>query len=312
MLLWCSELGAASMTRFRDTFRWLAVRHGEHRLTWGTALANLSVLGHIEADWESGQWAVAPTSLVTMPNSGGFALLVGGQPRWLLQSLNDLPQHPDQRVRELADSVIFQDGVPQPNGPSARYVAIEDEAAARELCAALGIQYVGWVADELAGMLPSLPTMLRERPTLLSAAGVEPRRMTSGGHDIWQECDDDTSDGAYEYKRHGPPRYVFRHSGVGFVADKRTVIYAELARTQRWVLRYDPSRRELLAPVRMQLPLPQSRAAVLNSGRLPQLIPADPRGTRTARTGYVRYINIDAPFAYAVANSLEQKLQMIG
>lgn len=308
LLLWCSEVGDGRLTAFRDCFDWLASRHAGVTVSWAAALANTSVLGHVEVDWDAGRWAVAPTSLVTMPNSGGLALLVGAQPRWLLRCLDQLPDDPDPALRRLADDVVFQPAVAQANAPSARYVLVADEASARRLCARLGIHYAGWVADELATMLPPLAKTLSERPGLSGPAGVEPRRMTGGGPQMWEPVEDDRADGTYEYKRYGPPRYVYRRRGRGFVADKRTAVYAELARTRRWVLRYDPGRRELLAPARMQLPLPHARAAVLNSGLLPAPARRPPGRAAAVADACVRYVNVDRPFAEAVAASLEQQL----
>lgn len=311
LFLWCSEVGHGTVASFRQSFSWLAETQGPSALTWAGALANFSALGHVEVDWERGKWAVAPTVLATMPNSGGFALLVGGQPRWLLRDLDRLEDHEDREIRELSADVVFQPPVIQRSGPSARYVAIENEDSAQDLCKRLGIHYGGWVADELAAMLPSLPTMLRERGELVGPAGIDPQRMTTGGRDQWAPCDTDRPDGAYVYKRHGPPHYVFRLEGRGFVADKRTVVYAELARTERWVLRYDAARREMLVPARMQLPMPHNRASVLNSGLLPTLSKPDPSGRPSVLDSCVRYINIDLPFAQTVARSLEQRLQLV-
>ncbi|GAA0711698.1 hypothetical protein Drose_01545 [Dactylosporangium roseum] len=314
LLLWCSERGEGSMRAFRETYEWLAGRAASAQLSWAVALTNLQHLGHVEVDWEQQHWAVAPPTLTTMSNSGGLALLVGAQPRYLLQRLDSLECDPDARVVALSASVLFHPRVPQPNGPSARYVAVEDEAAAQCLCELLGIHHGAWAADRLVAMLPSLPQMLRARPSLRGPAGIEPRRLVvseTSGQLEWRPCTDDSRSGAYEYQRYGVPRYVYRVGGVGFVADKRTVVYAELARIRRQVLHFNPGRRELLVPARHQLPLPQGRCAVLKSGLLP--VPVEVASTAGWRglARYVRYANIDEPFARAVAASLEQPLQLM-
>lgn len=311
LLLWCSELGQGQLRLFRETYEWLAGRGGPS-LSWGTVVANLQVLGHIEADWTHGTWAAAPTVLTTMSNAGGFALLVGARPRWLMERLEALDQDPDPGVRQLSASVILQPAVSQPGGPSARFVAVEDETVARQLCQSLGIHYGHWVADELATILPSLDAMLRARPTLLGPAGVEPRRMSPHGDGpMWQECDHDGVDGAYEYKRYGVPQYVFRQGGQRFMADKRTVVYAELARAARWVLRFDRAHRELIVPARMQLPLPQGRCAVLRSGLLPRPVPEARMSSNKFLRACLRHVNIDEDLARAIARSLGQQLQLI-
>jgi hypothetical protein len=163
-------------------------------------------------------------------------------------------------------------------------------------------------------MLPSLAKMLLARPTLLGPAGVDPRQLVlaeASGQLEWRRCAVDSANGAYEYQRYGVPRYVFRLNGVSFVADKRTVVYAELARIGRHVLHFDAARRELLVPARFQLPLPQGRCVVLKSGLLPTPVEVTSGSSRRGLARYVRHVNIDEPVARAVATSLEQPLQLI-
>ncbi|GAA1028166.1 hypothetical protein GCM10009557_12230 [Virgisporangium ochraceum] len=312
LLLWCSETGSGRLRGFRDTYDWLAHRGDPPPVSWATALANLQLLGHVEVDWDTGHWAVAPTTLAMMSNAGGLALIVGAHPRWLLSRLDHLDCDPDPALVDLAGSVYFHDRVPQRSGPSVRYVAIAEEAAARRLCDRLGISFGAWVADHMADMLPTLPQLLRQRPSLVGPAGVEPRRLQpdpTTGRLGWYPCEDDSGDGAYEYKRYGVPRYVFRRLGHGFVADKRAVVYAELARLRRHVIRFDPARRELVVPSRMQLPLPHGRCAVFKSGLLPRPSADLEIGGPRRSVESVRYANIDEPFARALAASLEQDLQ---
>ncbi|MBT2489114.1 hypothetical protein J7E96_11390 [Streptomyces sp. ISL-96] len=320
LLLWCSERGAGSLDAFRDTYAWLEKgRQGSSAPDWRIALYNLQVLGHVEVDWEARIWSVTPPVLTTMPNSGGHALLVGQRPLWLMQRLERLHEDPDSDIATLAQSVVLLSPLRQAGGPSVRMVTLADPEDCRALCEALGIAFEDRAADQLALRLPRFQEMLTERGVQRGPGGIEPQKMSEGGNDIWTDIEgpgEPPLHGAYRYQRYNTHRYIYWLGMSGFIADKRTVVYAELARAERWVLRYNAQRRELYAPRRMQLPHLHARAAVLRSGMLPQLTALNPQVAldqqpNRERKSYVKYVNIDEPFARQVAKSLYQKLQLV-
>ncbi|OLZ69101.1 hypothetical protein AVW11_10900 [Streptomyces amritsarensis] len=320
LLLWCSERGAGSLDAFRDTYAWL--EKGEQKGSapdWRIALYNLQVLGHAEVDWEAQTWSVTPPVLTTMPNSGGHALLVGQRPLWLLQRLERLHEDPGSDIATLAQSVVPLPPFRQAGGPSVLMVTLVDPEDCRALCKALGIAFEDRAADQLARRLPRFQEMLAERGVQRGPGGIQPQKMSEGGRDIWTDVEghgEPPLHGAYRYQRYNTHRYIYWIGTKGFIADKRTVVYAELARAERWVLRYSPLRQELYAPKRMQLPHLHARAAVLRSGLLPQLAALNPQADPNGQVGpehksYVKYVNIDEPFARQVAESLYQKLQLV-
>ncbi|MET7873295.1 hypothetical protein [Streptomyces cyaneofuscatus] len=319
LLLWCSERGAGSLDAFRDTYAWLEKRQQKSSASdWRIALYNLQVLGHAEVDWEARTWSVTPPVLTTMTNSGGHALLVGQRPLWLMQRLERLHEDPDSDIASLAQSVMPLPPFWQADGPSVRLVTLADPEDCRAVCEALGIAFEDRAADRLALRLPRFQEMLAERGIQQGPGGIEPQKMSEGGSDIWTDIEGHGQPplhGAYRYQRYNTHRYIYWIGMSGFIADKRTVIYAELARAGRWVLRYNPLRRELYAPNRMQLPHLHARAAVLRSGLLPQLTALNPqtppgRQSNSEHKSYVKYVNIDEPFARQLAESLYQELQL--
>lgn len=320
LLLWCSERGSGSIDSFRETYLWLEKRKERSCVTdWRIALYNLQVLGHAEVDWETRMWSVTPPVITTMTNSGGHGLLVGQRPRWLMQRLERLHEDADIEIASLAQSVVMLPPLSQIGGPSARMVTLGDIEDGRALCESLGIAFVDRAADQLARRLPRLQEMLSERGEQRGPGGVEPQRMSDGGHDMWIDIEGlgaPPLHGAYRYQRYSTHRYIYWIDMRGFIADKRTVIYAELSRNERWVLRFNPQRQELYVPKRMQLPHLHARAAVLRSGLLPQLTalnPQTPLGqqSNTEHKNYVKYVNIDEQFARLLADSLYQKLQFV-
>lgn len=320
LLLWCSERGAGSLDAFRDTYAWL--EKGEPKSSapdWRIALYNLQVLGHAEVDWEARTWSVTPPVLTTMPNSGGHALLVGQRPLWLMQRLERLHEDPGSDIAALAQSVMPLPPFRQAGGPSVRMVTLADPEDCRALCQALGIAFEDRAADQLARRLPRFQEMLAERGVQRGPGGIEPQKMSEGGSDLWTDIEghgEPPLHGAYRYQRYNTHRYIYWIGMSGFIADKRTVVYAELARAKRWVLRYNPLRRELYAPKRMQLPHLHARAAVLRSGLLPRLTALNPQTAPAEQSNpehksYVKYVNIDESFARQVAESLYQELRLV-
>ncbi|WP_411101586.1 hypothetical protein [Streptomyces sp. cmx-4-9] len=316
MLMWCSERGSGTLDAFRETYEWLASCHPQHpAVDWRIALYNLQVLGHAEVDWSNRIWSVTPPTLTTLTNGGGHVLLVGQRPIWLLERLRDL-----SKERVFRDSVAIQAPVPQAGGPACRLLSVPHSTYAEAVSERLGIGFEDRAADQIASRLPRLQEMLQEQGLLRGSGGLAPQRMSDGGGDMWTDYEGPAEPplhGAFRYQRYTTYRYVYWLDMRGYIAEKRAVIYAELSRTHRWVLRYSSTRQELYAPSRMQLPHLHARAAVLRSGLLPRLsalteeTPADGQQQASHQRSFAKYVNIDEPFAKLVADALYQELQYV-
>jgi hypothetical protein len=312
LLQWVSERGDGSLTSFREAHDWLASAEAstdsEH---WTWVLQSLQSLGHIEVDWGTRRWEVAPSTIATTVGGGGYALLCGARPAWFLRRLDNLATDPD--LAQLADSIILERPVPQAGGPSLQLVTLDEDQDAAEVCAALGVQYSPFAADRLLHVLPSLTDLLRagrrKDPDL--PGGVLPARMGDGepGHAVFEEArDSDPIPGAYRLALFDTRRYFYVHSpDVIFEVGRGEAVYAELRRRGRHVLRWDERDVALLVPSRFRLPELYDRAAVLRTGLLPSI---EVGSSAHSHAKFLRYRNIDRAFATFLGRQLGQLIQV--
>ena len=83
LLRWASERGSGTWAEFRDAHDWLfnAGKADAEQVKATTSIHALSMLGHVEIDWESGRWAAAPAALTILPFAGAHAVLAGSRTR---------------------------------------------------------------------------------------------------------------------------------------------------------------------------------------------------------------------------------------
>ena len=311
LLQWVSERGDGSLTSFRQAHDWLAATEPDSaREHWTWTLQSLQSLGHLEIDWQARRWEVAPSTIVTFVGGGGYALLCGGRPGWFVRRLDSLATDPD--LGYLAGSILLEDPVPQDRGPALRLVTLDEDEDAAQLCAALGVEYSPFAADQLLHLLPALTEMLRagHRTDRDLPGGVLPERMGAGdpGRPLFEDADDPARvpPGAYRVALFDTRRYFYVHRpGEIFEAGRGEVIYAELRRRQRHVLQWDQDDGSLLVPARFRLPDLCERAAVLRTGLLPA---TEITGFAHERTAYLRYRNVDRAFADLLGRKLGQRI----
>jgi hypothetical protein len=312
LLQWASERGQGSLVAFHQAHEWLAYGDAEADY-WTWTLQSLQALGHLEVDWDTRRWEIAPPTIATVVNGGGYALLCGARPSWFIRRLDSIDGDNDPALRYLAKNIVLEQPVPQHGGPSLRLVTLDLESDAEEICAALGVQYSPYAGDRLLHLLPSLPRLIsagrRTEPEL--PGGILPSRMGAGmvGQRLFEEmCDpSDITTGSYELALFDTRRYFYVHNGGQvFESGRGEVIYIELLRRGSHVLRWDESNQALLVPTRFRLPQLYERAAVLRTGLLPA-VEID-QSTRAKR---FRYRNIDYDFAESLSVKLGQKLEVI-
>ena len=324
LLRWCSERASGSLQTFRGAHEWLegvpsarAVGAAEvvsRRELWTWSLRSLQALGHVEVDWVARRWDAAPPVVTTLTNGGGFALLCGARPGALLRRLDDLADDPDPRLRDLAAEVVLDLPVPQDGGPDVRFLQARATSDLRELCVLLGIELVDRAADRLLQALPTLNALLLPGERTDLPGGVAPAHMTGLPDQLFTDVDHDPGGlGSYEIRLYDAPRYFHRAApGRVFEAERGAVVYAELRRTDRQVLRFDPTRQLLLVPPRLRLPSLYERAATLRSGLLPRLEhvaqPPASDGKHRSTLSLLSYANVDLRFARQLATLLGQRL----
>jgi len=291
MLRWASEFGQGTWVEFREAHDWLfnIGRQERKQVRATTTIHAMSMLGHLEIDWRSGRWAVAPTALTILPNAGAHAVVTGARAHRLLAELRDATRADD----------YFEESHRQDWGPDALFIAASDESALEVLAKKVGMNYEVCVSERLAKMLPSLESYLDLSKSTPAAKGYGIERF-----DVrflnWERASHDGAPGLYRYDVWGRPEYRFvSDPGIVYSVDWSLGVHAELARTRRREIHYalESVNGTLRVPFAAQLPALQARAAALCTGLMPRL--QDRRW---------HYANVPRSTADAIAASLGQVL----
>jgi hypothetical protein len=289
LLQWASECGSGSWDQFRDTFRWAL----PDARTGGafTCMRRLTTLGHLEIDWDAGEWAAAPTVVTLIPSAGGHGLLTGARTAALRAQLSD-------EMDELPH--VFPFFREQEDAPDVCFVACDSEDDLIALAAELDVPFEHSVADRLASLLPSLDAMLAER---LSTPGVPDLGVDRFDvlADRWRPVETDSAPGLYRYEHRGRRelRWI-EDERRPYRVDFALGAYCELRRLSaydilHWV-RVGPNG-TLSVPLKAPLPVLHARAATMCSGLGPQ-----------RHASVLRYENVPRETALAIASTLEQEL----
>lgn len=309
LLRWASERAEGSLTSFREAYDWLS-QADEKSDHWTWALQSLQSLGHLEVDWTTRRWEVAPPTIATIAGGGEYALLCGARPGWFMRRLC----HPDidGDAARAADGIVLEQPVSQKGGPSLRLVKLGKENAA-EVCARLGVQYSPLAGDQLLTLLPRLTLLIRAglKSDASLPGGVFPTRMGVGvgKRPLFEDMENplEIGPGAYCMTLFDTKRYFFVHKdGPVFESGRGEVVYMELCRRGQSVLRWDVNCQSLLVPARFRLPQLYERAAVLRTGLLPTTFTDE-----QSRATCLRYRNIDQSFARLLSRQLFQELEEV-
>ena len=291
LLRWASECGHGSWSTFREAHDWLfntgQLEGPQVRAT--TTIHGMSMLGHIEIDWNDGEWSIAPTSLTILPNAGAHAIVAGARTVEGLRAF----------WRATDNDDFFAESHSQEWGPDAVYVAANDESAIERLADRLGSNYELCVSERLASMLPSLEEYLAISRSTPAARGYGFDRF-----DVrflkWDRATSDEGPGLYRYDLWGRPLFRFVSSaGTHHAVDLALGVHAEIARHGRNEIHYqaDSINGTVHVPFAAQLPALQARTAALCTGLMPRL-----EDRKWA------YPNVPRSTAEAIAASLGQKL----
>lgn len=289
---WASERGSGDLTSFGKTFEW-ARRRAEpgwqprdRVAARNRYLRDLSVLGFLEVDRPAGRWAVAPTTVTSLPSSD-IGIIIGSRTPALLQALDGDDVSSLVDIREVRQHQV----------PRAILVRPRHRGALSALADAIGAVQVSCSARLIAARLPRLdegewseawapevPTDEIERfdTSLLQfvPAGSRP------------------DDGLIRYTEFGQTKFLIGDRGAWRAVRRDVGIFLALARDNRTVLEW--RRRnggELRVPRAVRLPALHERVAVLCLGTLP------------AEDGpSLVYGNVPDDIASAVSSTLEQSV----
>lgn len=298
MLKWMSETGAGSVADLRTKLAWLA--HTEDvpasRAATGRWIRDMSALGHAEVAWHADRWSVAPSVITPLPCSDGIAVLAGRRRAGLV----------DRLERTNVAVTIYQPeaGPGSLPVPAAVFAQYDDLDGLTTAAVEAGLAYSACSARMLAQRLPPVqlgdeaPPPAFGNPTLQRFSTDEMIFLPAGAE----------HDGLYRVRLHGSLRHLYRLNGTWQNCERAAGTFIEYGRVGRVsVIRFRPERDYPSGPVgsvfidgESLLPALPARALTMCSG-LP------PHFSQAART--TTYANVPASVAFAVAESLQQRIQ---
>jgi hypothetical protein len=294
-----SETGAGEIRDLRGRVEWFCrtTAHNPRPNESGRWLRDMSTLGHVEADWANGRWAVTPAAAALLPASGGTSVLIGVRRLGLLDQLNE---------SDIAVEVVDQkrQGTNRLAMPDTVYLQADDPGDMVAELQSLGIGYVGRAAERVASQLPGIALDARAGPPSWSADTA--RLTVTAENGITFEDASPDRNGLYRWKVDNRLRYAYRMGNDWYQTDYATGIFWALAERAEPVMRWRHERTvdgEAIGTVFVDhgAPLPplQARALVLCSGLVAKF-------NDLAETA--RYDNVPRSVAERVARSIRQRL----
>lgn len=287
LLRWVSEAGSGSWERLRDVCAFIAQKHGLSRRPWSLA-SDLSALGHLDIDWRTRSWSVAPPALNVVPGLGLCVVLTGSRPHYV-----------DKRFEAATDDLdVYPFEVPQAPSPSAKFAKCASLDVAERVAAGVGAQLV---IDPAATLVEAMrpvdeePIQLAPEPALDEAVRFDPASLQ------WRS-DHRRVPGLYRVDLRGRP--VHRRllaDGSWWAIDLPAGQFLELRARTETVIRWCRPQGEAPAMFEVHrdvsLPLLAHRAATVCSGLVPTI-----NGT------WRSYLNVPNRIAASIAAALLQPL----
>lgn len=190
LLRWASEAGSGSWERLRDACAYVAQKRSLSRRPW-TLASDLAALGHLDIDWRTRAWSIAPPALNLVPDLGLCIVLTGSRPHYL-----------DRRFEEATnDQDVYPFDVEQPPLPAARYAKCASVDVARRVADRLDAELVIDPARRLVDALVPIdeePIEAAPEPPLEDALRFDPGTLE------WVS-DHQRLPGLYRVDLHGRP-----------------------------------------------------------------------------------------------------------
>jgi hypothetical protein len=289
LLRWVSEAGSGSWERLRDVCAFLAQKHRLKMRPWVLA-SGLAALGHIDIDWRTRSWSVAPPALNIVPGLGLCVVLTGSRPHYL-----------DRRFDTATDDLdVFPFDIPQPPWPAARLAKCSSIEMVHQVAEGIRARVE---VDPATGLVAALrpvdeePIEFAPEPSLEEAQRFDPESLR------WVPAVD-RAPGLYRVDLHGRPIHRQRLEDGTWLAVDLPVGQFLSIRGKRHVLRWrQPSERRpsaLEVERGVSLPLIAERAATVSSGLAPQ-----------NDGDWRRYLNVPHSIAAGIAEALLQELQVV-
>jgi hypothetical protein len=301
LLHWISDTGSGRIQDLRQRVAWAArtCDLSDSGPDTGRWLRDLSSLGHLELDWETGQWAAAPAVVTRLPGPDGLAVLAGARNADTEARLDAL----DVEVHRIPQAVA---GVL--DRPTAVLLQYDTAAGLRTAAESLGAHYVPCAARQLADVLPAAELGSPAAPPSRSNDTLERFNPDTL---FWEPRPTDTphAEGLYRVTSLGRPQHLYRTGEAWQHCTLPSGVFTALQRAGRTALRWRPDRGigrsghgQLFTDWGAPLPPLHQRALVLCSG----LVPRFPEAARTAA-----YDHVPEGIARATARSLGQQLEVL-
>lgn len=290
LLTWCSEVGSGDLDQFRRSCAYLSLNPRD-------AASALSMLGHVEFDYDTRRFAAAPSTLTTIPGLPGRLLLTGARNHGLLAQLADVAADGEWDV-DVARDPCHHFGA----APSSVFVDA-DPASAAGFAHAAGLKYAPDAATELSRLLPDVrletATVAHRPDERFPHARVDPHTFQPR----WDDAGRDRGAGLWFYRTWGRRREVVLYDGQ---SEPRLVLDGDLGpylmsrpADSDPIIEYRRSHRLLIVNAAAPLPALHARSACLCSGRLPI------RRDVAPGVAYDHYVNVAPQVAHQILRSLE-------
>jgi hypothetical protein len=262
LLRWVSEVGSGNWDKLRDVCAFLAQKHRVQIRPWRLA-NNLAALGHLDIDWTTRTWSVAPPALNVVPGLGLCVVLTGSRPHYL-----------DQRFEDATDHLtVYPFEIEQPFGwPAAKYAKCASLEVVDTVATTLRARVVVNPATQLVRAMPRLDQVTLElapEPLLDDAQRFDPTTLK------WLPVGE-RQPGLYQIDLHG--RHVFRQlceDGSWVTLDRSVGQFLELHGKRNvllWQRATDRDPSYFVVDADLSLPLLAERALTVSSGLAPKRI----------------------------------------
>jgi hypothetical protein len=290
LLRWASEAGSGSWERLRDVSAFITQKHRLARRPWSLA-SDLSALGHLDIDWRSRSWSVAPPALNVVPGLGLCVVLTGSRPHYV-----------DVRFEAATDDLdVYPFEVPQPPSPAAKFAKSASLEVAERIAKGVGARLV---IDPAAALVAAILPVDEEALQLAPEPALDEALRFDHATLQWQS-DHGRKPGLYRVDLHGRP--VHRRliaDGTWWAIDLPAGQFLELQSRTEAVIRWRRPQGEAPAVFEVHrdvsLPLLAQRAATVCSGLVP-----------TVDGMWRSYLNVPHPIAARIAAALLQPLPIL-
>lgn len=287
LLRWASEVGEASWGRLRDAAAGVIQSHDLRGVKPWMMANDLSVLGHIDVDWEQERWSVSPPVLALSPGMGLCGYLCGWRTNALMERFEDAS---DKKT-------LFPFEVEQRRGVTAWFVKAASISDLKNFTERLGAQLVSDPALQLAQavVFRRATDLATPVPPDGEVQQFDPEKM------LWFDVRSRGSDGLYRFEMHGQKRFRLRRDGEWYGTD-RSAGMTEVLQGRPVLTWCGGSRkpRSVFIPTSVTLPILAERALVASSGLIPQL-----------ENNEIVYRNVSKKVARAITDGLGFDLKVV-